>query len=250
MEYSEKLPTNNCSTTGSTSGHGLSVQTSLTYTIQSLPFVTKCACEPQLESGLQPRHSMNDTHVSSSVVRRHFPGRGIRRTDAASQVSPWAVELECSLAADTRRIFDALTVPEFIEAWICVPGSHHDCQNVTCRVAHGFQIEHRCYSGATTTITGTYFSFLKRKLSFSWRPAGVPGMADSFVDIRLVGDFEKSILRLRHSGFTSEAEFKWHNALWAASITRLTRLFHLPTNRADQHRSAVRGRRPEILFEL
>lgn len=158
--------------------------------------------------------------------------------------------MECSLAADTRRIFNALTLPEFIEAWICVPGIHHGCQNVTCRVAHGFQIEHRCNFGPTTRITGTYFSFLKRKLSFSWKAAGMPGPEDSFVDIRLQGDFERSILRLRHRGFASEEEFKWHNALWAASITKLARLFDGSINSVDHHQPRIRTRRAVVLCEL
>jgi uncharacterized protein YndB with AHSA1/START domain len=158
--------------------------------------------------------------------------------------------MEYSLAADTRRIFNALTVPEYIEAWICVPGFHPDCQNVTCSVAHGFQIEHRCDSGAITRITGTYCSFLKRKLSFSWRSAGASGGEESLVDIRLRGDFERSILRLRHRGFKSEEEFNWHAALWSASIARLSRLFDKPAMGANDHRPRGQRRRSELFFEL
>ncbi len=212
--------------------------------------VTNCASSTEVDLGLQPWLSMNDTLVSSRIVRRRLHGRSARGSATALEISPWTVEMECNLAADTRRIFDALTVPEFIEAWICVPGSHQDCQNMTCRVAHGFQIEHRCSSGSTTRISGDYFSFLKRKLSFSWRPAGVPGTGNSFVDIRLHGNFEKSILRLRHRGLASEEEFKWHHDFWTASIARLSRLFDLRTGSVEHGRPSVRRRRPEMQFEL
>lgn len=215
------------------------------YTSSQILFVSRLR-----RSGCNPTRSMNNTHVLQQTIRKQQRGVSNSRIADDLQVSPWTLDMEYSLAADTRRIFNALTVPEYIEAWICVPGYHPDCQNVTCRVAHGFQIEHRCHSGAITRITGTYFSFLKRKLSFSWRPAGASGAGDSLVDIRLRGDFERSILRLRHRGFESEEEFNWHDALWSASIARLSRLFDKPTMGTNHHRLRDQRQRSELFFEL
>jgi hypothetical protein len=193
---------------------------------------------------------MNNSNSVSSILQRQ--PRGVSNQDIASATDApsWTVNLECSVAADTRRIFYALTVPEYIEAWICVPGYHPECRNVTSRNAHGFQIEHHCSSGATTKICGTYCSFLKRKLSFSWRPALGSAVADSFVDIRLHGDFERSILRLRHFGLDSEDDFRWHSAFWSSSIARLCRLFDRPIAGADQRRTRARRRRSELYCEL
>ena len=132
------------------------------------------------------------------------------------------------MAADTRRIFDALTVPEYIETWICVPGYHSECRNVTCRLTHGFRIEHFCNSGPATRIDGTYLSFLKRQTKILLENFGPATTRESLVDIRLYGDFEKSILRLRHFGLESEEDLSWHSALWATSMTRLRKLFHRP----------------------
>jgi uncharacterized protein YndB with AHSA1/START domain len=162
----------------------------------------------------------------------------------------WTVRLECKVAADTRRIFDALTVPEYMEAWISVPGDHPECSNLTSRLDDGFQIEHRCSSGASTTITGTYCSFMKRKLSFQWRPADSPVNTNSLVEIRLYGDFERSILRLRHSGLESEDEFNWHSALWSASIAKLCRLFDRPSLSDAPRRQRTNRRREEAYSEL
>jgi uncharacterized protein YndB with AHSA1/START domain len=175
---------------------------------------------------------------------RHRPGPVSKQDIAGGPTVPSrTITMECSLAADTRRIFYALTFPEYIEAWICVPGSHPECRNVIRRFAHGFQIEHLCNSGPSTGIEGKYFSFVKRKLSFSWRPAGSPATRDSLVDIRLYGDFENSILRLRHFGLDSEEDFNWHSALWSASLARLRKLFEKPRVGADQHRLRAGGRR-------
>ncbi len=173
--------------------------------------------------------SMNISHrfVRTNSLQR--PGLAMDSVACVAEVPSWTVNLECKVAADTRRVFDALTVPEYIETWICVPGHPPDCSNMTSRVANGFQIDHRCSSGSSMTIVGTYCSFLKRKLSFSWRSGAGPESLDSFVDIRLQGDFERSILRLRHFGLESEAEYNWHSALWTASIARLCKLFEKST---------------------
>jgi hypothetical protein len=47
----------------------------------------------------------------------------------------------------------------------------------------------------------------------------------TFVDIRLCGDFERSRLRLQHTGFRSEEHCKWHQALWSESLRRLCEMF-------------------------
>lgn len=159
----------------------------------------------------------------------------------------WTINLQCSVAADTRRIFYALTVPEYIEAWICIPGCHPECRNVACRVARGFEIEHCCGSGAMTRVSGTYFSFEKRKLSFSWRPAWVADTQDSLVDIRLYGDFEKSILRLRHFGLKSEKDFNWHLSLWSASVARLGGLFGGSALTSDQRKPRMNWEQSDLL---
>jgi uncharacterized protein YndB with AHSA1/START domain len=193
---------------------------------------------------------MNNSNPFSSILRRQPRGLSKQDMTGVFEVSSWTVNLECSVAADTRRIFYALTVPEYIEAWICVPGYHPECRNVTSRNAHGFQIEHHCSSGTATKFSGTYCSFLKRKLSFSWQPAHGASAGDSFVDIRLHGDFERSILRLRHFGLDSEDDFNWHSAFWTSSIARLCKLFERQAADADQRRQRASRRRSELYCEL
>jgi uncharacterized protein YndB with AHSA1/START domain len=195
------------------------------------------------------RRSMRPSYKYSHLPSQRRDGRSGREIAGGAGAPTWTVNIESSLAADTQRIFHALTVPEYIEAWICVPGYHPECRNISCRFAHGFQIEHRCNSGVSTSITGTYCSFLKRKLSFTWRSAGVPDAHYSFVDIRLHGDFERSILRLRHFGLPSEDEFNWHSALWSASLARLRRLFDRPATGAEYRRPRTRRRQAEIYCE-
>jgi len=193
--------------------------------------------------------SMNIYDRFKGSIHQRQAGLALNTADCAAEPPSWTVTLECRVAADTRRVFDALTVPEYIETWICVPGHHPACSNVTSRVADGFQIAHHCSTGPSTKIIGTYCSFLRRKLSFSWRPADGSECLDSFVDIRLYGDFERSILRLRHFGLGSEDEFDWHSALWSASLARLCGLFDRPTLSNESRRQRSGKRRQEVYCE-
>jgi uncharacterized protein YndB with AHSA1/START domain len=193
---------------------------------------------------------MKSPREVSQVVCLGPSARNKKGIGGGTGLSSWTINLQCSVAANTQRIFYALTVPEYIEAWICVPGCDPECRNVTCRVSQGFEIEHNCSLGARARISGTYVSFLKRKLSFSWQPAWAPLAHDSFVDIRLYGDFEKSILRLRHFGLESEEEFNWHLSLWSASVARLCKLFGDPAMTADQRRPRMNLKQSEFLCTL
>ncbi len=200
-------------------------------------------------SSCELSEGMNNSVAFPDTLRQQPRELGKRLISCEPTLPSWTVNLECRLAADTGRIFHALTIPEYMEAWICVPSYHLECHIVTCPVAHGFQIEHHCKSGTTTRITGRYLAFLKRKLSFSWSRAGALGSWNSIVDIRLCGDFDKSILRLRHCGLASEEDFNWHSTLWSASIDRLRRLFEKTAISAGQHKSWMSRRRSKLCSE-
>jgi hypothetical protein len=154
------------------------------------------------------------------------------------------INLEFSLAADTRRIFEALTVPEYMELWISLPGYHPDCCTRAERRMDGFVCEHLCKGQSMVTISGAYSVFLRRKLVFSWAISGLSSTAASLADLRLCGDFERSILRLRHFGFASDEDCAWHTALWTASLTRLSALLGGPVSDHRPHGTRGRQRRP------
>src|SRR5260221_13791653 len=78
-----------------------------------------------------PSSSMNTSHQFLRRVGQQPARVGMNTLACLAEPTSWTVNLECKVGADTRRIFDALTVPEYIETWICVPGHHPECSNVT-----------------------------------------------------------------------------------------------------------------------
>jgi uncharacterized protein YndB with AHSA1/START domain len=137
----------------------------------------------------------------------------------------WTVLLEFSIRADARRLFHALTMPEYIETWISFPGHRLGCATVAATAHRDYVIQHQCKDKPAVSITGTYSVCQRHNLTFSWRVEGTPCVPESCVDIRLRGNFENTTLLLRHSGFESANHCAWHRALWSASIGKLIGLY-------------------------
>ena len=167
-----------------------------------------------------------------------------KRTNGRAASDRLIVTLEFSIRADARSLFHALTVPEYIETWINFPGDHPGCKTLAAKVDQDYIIEHHCEGKTTLRVTGEYSSCQRHNLSFSWNLDGVARVTESRVDIRLRGDFGKTALWLRHSGFVSQAQSAWHRTMWAESIRRLIGLYDAPLRRDDSAQSRARYRRP------
>jgi len=184
---------------------------------------------------------------STSLQLGHSGKEGlVARKAASSKFADWrAISMEVSVAGTTRRVFEALTTPEYLEAWFSIPGCHSGCRATASHRVDGFLLQHYCGAGSVTTVSGSYSVFLRRKLIFSWQMSGVVNTTESVVDIRLCGDFERSTLRLRHNGLRSDEEFSWHTDLWTASLARLNRLLGGDTNGPRPHGLRGRQRNPQ-----
>ena len=136
-----------------------------------------------------------------------------------------SLSLEVSIRADARRLFHALTDPEYLEAWVCLPGHRPECSTAAVRNDRDYAIEHFCAARGSITISGSYRICRRRNVTFSWRVDGDVCVPDTEVDIRLQGDFERTTLALRHSGFASSFDVAWHRALWDSSMARLVSLY-------------------------
>ena len=135
------------------------------------------------------------------------------------------VSLEVSIEADVRRLFHALTVPEYIEAWMSLPGERPGCSTMATRTGDDYLIEHSCEGRPSIAISGIYSVCRRRNVFFSWRVDGDLCVPQTEVEIRLSGDFERTRLLLRHKGFPSRHDHVWHGALWTASLEKLASLY-------------------------
>jgi uncharacterized protein YndB with AHSA1/START domain len=168
-------------------------------------------------------------------------GRTPRETFAEELAADWlSVHLEVSVRADIRRLFHALTDPEYLEAWLILPGERSGGSISASRYERDYLIEHFCDGGQSLLISGRYLVLRRRHVMFTWRVDGDISVPESSVEIRLRGDFERTTLTLRHSGFSSRHDSGWHRDLWNASIGRLEGLYGARRMGQETNRQSLR----------
>jgi uncharacterized protein YndB with AHSA1/START domain len=136
----------------------------------------------------------------------------------------WTVAMSIGVDADTQRIFQALTVPEYLEAWINLPDRTEAGHVVAAQDGNGYRLDHYSPGRAAVRITGSYVYCHRRKMRLCWRKSCQQTCSESLVDFRLRGNFGSSILELRHSALESADEFLWHQKLWEGSLGKLASL--------------------------
>ena len=136
----------------------------------------------------------------------------------------WHLAISSIANTDRSRILQALTGPEYIEAWLCLPGDTMPSVSAS-RTANGYRIRRYGSYGVEMDIAGSYLTFRRTKLLFTWQNnAGEVGPA-SLVLVRLYGEFARTRLCLYHIGLGSAEARDWHLEMWKVSLDRLSALF-------------------------
>lgn len=154
--------------------------------------------------GLRPRFAIRDQSSRS-------------RLDARS-----TVHVEKSIPAERQRVFFALTVPEYMEAWLVIPGAAQG-RAIVRPDEQSFSISY-LDGAARFSIQCFYQACNKEKLLFDWKHDGAGSAHASFVTMRLMGEFERTNLELIHIGL-DQSMLDWHRKLWEGSLARLFTLF-------------------------
>ncbi len=136
----------------------------------------------------------------------------------------WNIAMSIHVNADTRRICQALTVPEYLETWICIPDQKAGAQVVAFEHGNGYRVEHYAAGRVAVSINGSYLYRHQRKMRLFWRTTRREDCTESLVDFRLRGNFGSSILELRQIMLTSAADYLWHQKFWQTSLQTLASL--------------------------
>ncbi|PWT76060.1 MAG: hypothetical protein C5B46_01800 [Proteobacteria bacterium] len=170
-----------------------------------------------IRTGMQPHAFMHPPYQTTRTPR---PG-----LDEDLSAPVHSLSLEVSIKADVRRLVQALSFPEYVEAWIAFPGEMPGCSTVATRDQNDYAIEHYCSGRQSVLISGRYQASRRHKVAFSWRVDGDFSVPETMVEIRLHGDFERTTVEFRQTGFASRHDCAWHRALWTGSMARLAALY-------------------------
>jgi hypothetical protein len=134
------------------------------------------------------------------------------------------IAMKVKVNAHTRRIFNALIEPEYRELWLRLPGQDQSGRIVALQSKDLFRIDYFQSETLSLTILGSYRRCRQRKITFSWWKASLNSVS-SFVEIRLDGCFDCSILSLTHCGIFEKREYLWHREMWEESLAKLQEMF-------------------------
>jgi len=140
------------------------------------------------------------------------------------------------IAAEWRKVFSAVSIPEYIETWMEFPD-----ESGTDYWVHLGPDDMLCINRTRTAAAVRIFRLriqIKRKsLTFLWENIEPNSMHASKVEIVMTGGPHRCCLRLRHSGLRNWDERQLYSRIWSRSLDKLQGLLQCP---ADSLR--VRGR--------
>lgn len=148
--------------------------------------------------------------------------------------TPWTIEVRSVIDADVYRLYQMLTTPEYLEAWISLPGDGaHSSHVVGWKETNGFRLDHYRHGTRDMIIQAGYYTSRRHKLVLSWKVTGEFRPPESVVFIRLCGNFSTTVMELYHSGCSHPAYHSWQRQMWESSICRLAGLCrgtNIPSN--------------------
>ena len=159
------------------------------------------------------------THVSESYARL-----AIRDLSSRSHLeNSSTIHASTSISTERQRLFQALTLPEYVEAWLILPGTP---QGRSMMIADQNSFSIRCVDAeiGVMNILCSYRAHRRSRLLIDWKYQSSSTVNVSLVDIRLLGDFERTTLELIHFGL-HESVMSWHKQFWNASLAQLSKLF-------------------------
>lgn len=167
-------------------------------------------------------------NATALLVPQQNPSRE-RQSGVRQETVERHILLNVTVSADKRRLFDALTLPEYREAWLVVPDSNSACYTTASETAGAFRFDHFVEGGLEFSIAGVYRVCRRSKMAFTWRKSSATSLhvsaPETLVTIRLQGAFSDTTVCLDHSGPFSLSEYRWHAQMWDLSLQKLRALF-------------------------
>ena len=134
------------------------------------------------------------------------------------------IALAFRVEADISRVLYALSMPEYIEAWLQAPDAE-ELQFIFNPTTHEtLRIDLDRAEVIQASIHSTCRVVTANQVRYTWKTSSLTGTTETLVDMQLRGSSGGCILGLKHSGFKGTAEQAWCSKMWHQSLERLCRL--------------------------
>lgn len=137
------------------------------------------------------------------------------------------VAVSVEVKAESRRVLYALTIPEYMEAWLQMPDSEKLECSADSKAPNSFHID--LYSSEAlhtlhARIEGFCLLLNPDRVIYLWKNTCAGSTTESMVGIALKSGLGHCSVHLKHSGFCNMEESAWHSRMWLLSLDNLCRL--------------------------
>ena len=134
------------------------------------------------------------------------------------------VVLSYRIMAASSRVMYALSIPEYIEAWLQAPNPDPLQLVFNLEAEQAFRIDLYRAEELQTIIHSTCRVVSSNQVSYAWKTTSFLGAHETLVDIQLRYSSSGCILALKHTGFKDPRESAWCCKMWQQSLERLCRI--------------------------
>jgi len=138
-----------------------------------------------------------------------------------SEASSMEIGASVAIQAEVQRILYALSTPEYMEAWLQLPGAERvECHSEQ-RSFDRFRIDMFSSSAKLPSIYGSCLLSKPNRVTYLWEKNCVGLRSRSLVEITLLANHNRCTLWLKHRDLTNEQDREWHSAMWQLSLNKL-----------------------------
>jgi hypothetical protein len=134
------------------------------------------------------------------------------------------VLLSCRFIGDKSRVLYALSIPEYIEAWLRAPDTAAQKWIFNSTGREQFRIDIYPSDSLQERIHGYCQVINPNQVRYSWTTTSRSGFAKTLVDIETSWNRGWCNITLKHSGLVGAVEIGWYGEMWNQSLLRLCRL--------------------------
>jgi len=154
------------------------------------------------------RITLHDSRMMAMIPRQH--GRDI--------------VLSLRIKADRSRVLKALSIPEYIEAWLQTPDAEESHFVFNPVAQEAFHIDLYLAEALRKSIDSTCHVVSANRVIYTWKTTSRVGTTETLVEMQLLCCSGGCILGLNHTGFKDTVESVWCCKMWQQSMERLSRL--------------------------
>jgi uncharacterized protein YndB with AHSA1/START domain len=134
------------------------------------------------------------------------------------------VVLSYQIEADSGRVLYALSIPEYIEAWLRAPETDDLRFVFISEGRETFRID--LYRGEVplSSIRSSCRIVSSNQVRYTWKTTSTIDTTETLVNIHLRCGPGGCILGLKHSGFRTSEESAWYDKMWHQSLENLCRI--------------------------